>query len=276
MIEIFNDNGDVREYLTIAERLPSFLAQYGPDKGYAILTSVKGFLDIHFDLKPAYRAAIEAGRKPAEVGLPEIDPALFRFEARLLDSEHNVIAEASALRRINTNIDAALEARLWEAAETAALQRLAARTGFGSDTLLTDELSDMTERGVDFRTQGSEPSPQNGESSEAGAAAPADKGAESSDKPKAGRPRRQSKRSAQPNEAGEPQQRAPAAPATEQPTSTTEASGKTAQTSEVSEALLRQIRHLASVRGIEPPEVTTKAQAKEALKSLRATPAATT
>lgn len=265
MIEIFDDSGEPREYLSVAQRTPQFLAEYGPDKGYAVCTAVKGFLDIHAGLKDAYLAAITAGHNPADVGLPPIDPTLFQFEVRLIDAEGHVLAEASALRRINTDLDAALEARLWEAAETAAFQRLLARTGFGSETLLSDETVDMTARGLDFVQKRSqeqppadvpEPPAETANASPEQAAAPQQEAAT----PQAGKKEVAAKKAAS---ASPPK-----------PKATSEAKADT-PVSEVSDALLRQIRHLATVRGIEPPEVTTKAQAKEALKSLRGTPAAT-
>lgn len=285
MIEIFDNNGEPQEYIPVAERMPAFLAKYGPDKGYSLLTDVKGFLDIHLDLKPAHLAAIEAGHNPSDVGLPPIDSTLFRFEARLVDAEGNVLAEASALRRINTNIDNALDAKLWEAAETAATQRLLARTGFGSDTLLTDELTDMTQHGLSFAPKGEgESAPTTGNAtSDTDAQAPAEP--EKTQR----KPRTRSKQAEGPSKSVEPEEAAAPAQVAESEHAATEtkpaqpakqeAAAKPsngAAPSEVSEALLRQIRHLASVRGIEPPVVTTKAQAKEALKSLRGTPAATT
>lgn len=265
MIDIFNDDGSVGEYLTVAERFPGFLAQYGPGQGYRVRAAVKDFLGIHPELKAVYQAAIAAGYKPADIGLPSIDPTLFRFEASLLDGEGNVIAEASALRRINTNIDAALEARLWEGGETAALQRLMARTGHASDTLLADEMADISERGVDFKPHGE----KSAETAPDGEASP-----EESDRAKKSTGARKPRASqASANEA--PATKATPAPSEKAPDAAQPAPAKATQ-GEVSEALLRQIRSLAHVRGIEPPEVHTKAQAKEALKRLRETPAATT
>lgn len=261
MIEIFDDNGDVKSYMSAAERLPAFLEAYGPQMRYHIETRVLDYLGLHPHYADLHRAALAAG---TDSKLPPIDTTLFCFQALLTDSNQNVVAKASALRRINTDLDVPIQERMWEAGETAALQRLMARLGFGSDTLLADEQGDMTHRGLVYNQTGGvtsarheapEPPP------EAEPEADSDELAPPAD-PEPVTP--VSDTDAGPVEPAQPEQPAPASPA---------ANGE-GSPSEVSEAVLRQINHLATVRGVEPPEVTTKAQAKQAIKELQATPAA--
>lgn len=274
MIEIFNENGEVREYLTVAERVSEFLEHYGPETGYVIRIRALNFFDMHQDVASLFKAAI--GARSSVSVLPAIDLTLFRFDAQLIDKDGRIVAEASALRRINTDLDATFYARLWEAGETAAFQRLMARVGFGSDTLLKDEMNDMNERGLNYV--------QKGEAERIERVANVVDQVVEDDTPKPARPPEPPQRVTS-IEAVEPEgdgddakvvgeaqpEAAPTPPASAKPNTERLEAGSGA---EVSDALLRQIRHLASVRGIEPPEVSTKAEAKEALKKLRATPAA--
>lgn len=260
MIEIFNERGEPRDYMTMAERLPEFLKRYGPDRGYSIRTRVRGHLGMHPDLTDLYRSALSAGVSLTD--LPTIDMSVFRFEAQLFDVEGRIVAEASALRRINTSLEATFQARAWEAGETAALQRLLARVGYGSDTLLADELGDIDGRGVAYahEREGPVTSRQEGDLPDGGA-----KTSVPTAEPKPPtKPQTSSKSEGGMKAEGKPE--APPKPEILQ--------NEPDKGAEASEALLRQIRHLASVRGIEPPAVTTRAEAKEALKALRATPAA--
>lgn len=269
MIEIFNESGEVREYLTVAERVPEFLERYGPETGYAIRIRALDFFGVHQDVAGLYKAAMSTGTDTSI--LPVVDLTLYRFDAQLIDKDGRIVAEASALRRINTDLDATFYARLWEAGETAAFQRLMARVGFGSDTLLKDEMNDMNERGLNYA--------QKGEAERIESVADIATQAIKGDTPNPSSPpepvglieaanlqgddEAESVGETQPE--AEPMPLVPAKPPAEKPAVS---SGV-----EVSEALLRQIRHLANVRGIEPPKVSTKAEAKEALKSLRGTPA---
>lgn len=120
MIEIFDENGEVMEYLTAAERLPKFLEDFGPDSGYGITS------DTEF-----------VGDKGGVV-----------FKASLMRlSDSAVVAQATAFRMMNGS---AVQNRVWECGETAALQRLMARMGYGSENLMADEHADMTMRGTQF------------------------------------------------------------------------------------------------------------------------------
>ncbi|MBZ9574518.1 hypothetical protein [Modicisalibacter sp. MOD 31.J] len=319
MIEIFNENGEVRDYLTVAERLPAFLEKYGPDSGYSIETRVLDYLGMHPELAELYRAALAAGASVSD--LPAIDMSLRLFEAILLNSDRQVVAKASSLRRIDTQSGYAIQARAWESGETAALQRLAARLGFGSDTLLADEMSDMAERGTactskkESKTRAAlkdesveeggtgvdedGQTPASDEEAEVGVAYTYDPECCPSahwndgndncadcgiDLNPSGPSEPDSDPEPEPEEESQPEPDPAGKPATgkAKPTAVKKADSSAKSTSskpapaasgEVSEALLRQIKHLASVRGIKPPQVKTKAEAKEALKSLRATPA---
>lgn len=227
MVEIFNPDGEVSEYLPVAERIASFLEEYGPQTGYGVCT-----------------------RTYNTIG----NPSCIVFEVKLIDPEDRVVAQASALRFIDGS-DACIAARLWESGETAALQRLMARVGYGSEQMLADEMGDMTARGTEFSAAATLPSPEADENDEADEADEADT-ADAAD-------------SAEDDSVSEQAEDAPVVTDKVMP----EVAKGTAGSSEVPEAVLRQIRHLAAARGIDPPVVTTKAEARKALKQLRDTPA---
>lgn len=230
-MEIFNSDGSVKEYMPVAERLPAFLEAYGPAQGYAVRTSTR--------LHPGFKAMSEVE------GLP----CLVIFEATLVNEKGKPIASGSSLRRVDNS---SVDFRVWESGETAALQRLMARLGFGSDTLLADEQSDLSVRGVSF-TDTDQPQ---GESE-----APAQAVAPQVTQTQSPEPLEQSEQPEQ------PEQPKP------QPPVEAKASGEVSVAPEVSDYMLRQIRHLANLRGIEPPQVASKAEAKAALKKLRSMPA---
>lgn len=246
-MEIFNPDGQVTEYLPVSDRIAQFLEKYGPDKGFRVRTNVRDYLDINPGLKAVYAAAARSGTVLS--GLPTVNREVFCFEVRLVSPEGKVVAQASALRQIDLTSSFAFQARLWESAETAAFQRLMARVGFGSDTLLADEQRDMAARGTDFKPDAAVSTPD-GEQVQAQADAPISAEAEAE------------------------AEKTPSSESEEEAAPPEKATVESSKGSEVSEPVLRQIRHLATLRGIEPPDVTTKAQAKAALKELRATPAA--
>lgn len=274
MHEIFQQDGEVKPYLSVAERQPKFLAKFGLEQGYRIENSVKEHLALCPQLAELYQKAMEAGMDLAT--FPSIEP-IFCFEARLLDENDVVLAEASALRRIDVSNPFSFQEYFWESGETAAYQRLMARLGFGSETLLADEQRDMDAHGVQSQvTDASEDSAKEEEEDNAKAASDSDAEeptpADATPVENAGTedtPEETPKATSEPSKSKKAEN--PAKP----PTGRTRTPKATANSSEVQDAVLRQIRNLAAQRGIEPPEVATKAEAKEALKLLRATPAPT-
>jgi len=71
----------------LSHRLPAFLDRYGPAQGYAVVVAAREALALRPGLLRLYEAAIQAGRKPDEVGLPPFTgwERDMHFQARLLD-----------------------------------------------------------------------------------------------------------------------------------------------------------------------------------------------
>jgi len=207
IVEFYTPEGEVKVYRPLSVRLPEFLAQYGPDKGYALVTEVQDSLSFKSGLLRLYEQAIQAGHKPQELGLPS--PALagqmMTCRATLSDSEGRVVASAHAEKLVQTY-------KNLEALETAARQRLLAALGFGGEVLDEDE-AHQNDQGLTATS--TSPAPD----AEALAAAPVSE--------------------------HEP-----------------------ADSSAHLEMLHRQIKHLASTRGIEAPSVSSVEEARAVLKRL--------
>lgn len=129
MIEIFSEDGSVRKYRPLSERLPEFLAAFPFTEGYRISVEAKALAEI----------------------CPGADAGGVVFTASLYKGDA-VVANASAHRfRLSQFKD-------WEKGETAARQRLLAACGFGGDVLDEDEAADLSDQGVKF--QPSAPTPK--------------------------------------------------------------------------------------------------------------------
>jgi len=136
------DDGAIRAYRTLSERLPAFLEQYPPAQGYSVQIRVVDALSTKPALLRLYEVALAHGHAPEAVGLPGIDGArTLLFEAMLRDPEDRVLLTASALTPIASYKD-------YECGETAARQRLVAAAGFAGEVLEADELADATHQGL--------------------------------------------------------------------------------------------------------------------------------
>jgi|GEM_PF-2863180 len=154
VVEIFEPTGEVKKYRLLSERLPEFLAAYGPDKGYRVILKVTDLASIQAGLTSLYVEAIKAGVKPTEAGLPPMPGGLV-FRATLIDKNGNEVANATSHRfRLESYKD-------FEKAETAARQRLLAALGFGGEILDGDETGDVSDQGKECRikTVPAQPSP---------------------------------------------------------------------------------------------------------------------
>ena len=141
VVQLCNREGELTFYRKLSERLPEFLNHYGPEKGYAVVTEVVDSLSLKPGLLRLYETAIQAGRKPEELGLPPAQ-AIGQTQvcrATLLDSSGRVVASATAAKHICGYKDL-------EVLETAARQRLLAALGFGGDMLDNDEYLDQTDQ----------------------------------------------------------------------------------------------------------------------------------
>ncbi len=143
VVPLYHSSGEISYYRKLSERLPAFLAQYGPQQGYAVFTEVVDSLSLKPGLLRLYETAIQSGRKPEELGLPS---ALLVGQtqvcrATLQDHSGRVVASATAAKHISGYKDL-------EVLETAARQRLLAALGFGGEVLDDDEHLDQHDQNL--------------------------------------------------------------------------------------------------------------------------------
>ena len=253
IVEWFSSEGEVVRYRPLSARLPEFLAVYGPERGFSVDTELQDPLSLKPGLLKLYEIALQAGRKPEEVGLPPLNAAdqTLVCWATLRDPAGRVLATATAAKVIQSYKDL-------EVLETAARQRLLAALGFGGEALDADESQDQTDQGfvprprvpvapaVQAEVRVPVMVPASSPDAEVAEVAEVAEGA----MPLAvvaGMP---------------PIASPPAAPA---PVAAPPVSDRDAR---VLTALIRQIEQQAKVRGIEPPVVTTRQEAQAALQRL--------
>ncbi|MEH6874435.1 MAG: hypothetical protein V7849_08520 [Candidatus Competibacter sp.] len=142
IVEWFSSEGEVVRYRPLSARLPEFLAVYGPERGFSVDTELQDPLSLKPGLLKLYEIALQAGRKPEEVGLPPLNAAdqTLVCWATLRDPAGRVLATATAAKVIQSYKDL-------EVLETAARQRLLAALGFGGEALDADESQDQTDQG---------------------------------------------------------------------------------------------------------------------------------
>lgn len=138
IVTLIGDRGDEVLYKRYGARLPLFLAQYPPKEGYRVVIDMTDLLSLQKGRMALLREAINAGKKPCDVGLPGIenDVNTLVCTAKLLDPQERVIRSASASMKIEEHKDL-------EALETAANQRLLAALDFGGEVLEVDEDRDI-------------------------------------------------------------------------------------------------------------------------------------
>jgi hypothetical protein len=138
IVTLIGDHGAEVLYKRYGARLPLFLAEYPPKEGYRVVIEMTDLLSLQKGRMALLREAINAGKKPCDVGLPglENDVNTLVCTARLLDPQERVIRSASASMKIEEHKDL-------EALETAANQRLLAALDFGGEVLDDDEDRDL-------------------------------------------------------------------------------------------------------------------------------------
>ena len=278
IVEWFSSEGEVVRYRPLSVRLPAFLAVYGPERGFSVDTELQDPLSLKPGLLKLYEIALQAGRKPEEVGLPPLNAAdqTLVCWATLRDPAGRVLATATAAKVIQSYKDL-------EVLETAARQRLLAALGFGGEALDADESQDQTDQGFVPR-----PMVPVAPAVQAEVRVPVMVPASS---PDAAVPASIQDVVAVPASI----QDTAAVPASIQDTAEAPASSQDAPVAEIAEgvplavvagippvasppvsdrdaraltALIRQIEQQARVRGIEPPVVTTRPEAQAALQRL--------
>ena len=108
-----------------------------------MITELVDTLTLKPGLMRLYEAALQAGRKPEELGLPALGLAGETGVCRavLTDAHGRVVATATAAKRIQAYKDL-------EILETAARKRLLAALGYGGDVLDEDERQDQRDQGL--------------------------------------------------------------------------------------------------------------------------------
>ncbi|PJI37527.1 MAG: hypothetical protein CTR54_23005 [Rhizobium sp.] len=270
IVEFFTPEGEVTQYRPLSARLPTFLAVYGPERGFSVDTEIVDSLSLKPGLLKLYEIVLHAGRKPEEAGLPPLNGTgqTLVGRATLRDREGRVLATATAAKPIQSYKDL-------EVLETAARQRLLAALGFGGEVLDTDEILDQTDQGwvsrpivpavPATRAVGATPivpppSIQDTAGTPASIQDAAEAPASSQDAPVA-----EVAEGVMPLAvaAGIPPVASP--PAAPAPVAAPPVSDRDAR---ALTALIRQIEQQARVRGIEPPVVTTRQEAQVALQRL--------
>jgi hypothetical protein len=150
VIELARENGSTGYYRPLADRLADFNEQFPVRAGeHRLVIEAHHPLDLFPGLARLYEVAISAGKKPVELGLPDMSALTIVFRSKLLDREGNIVATASALKPIDRYKD-------WESGESSAHQRLLARLGHGGDILDDDEIADMIDQGLQVKIIASE------------------------------------------------------------------------------------------------------------------------
>ena len=256
-ITIFKENGDAMTYETVAERLPKFEAAFPASEGWRVVRAHEPSLAKNDRLARLWEKALDAGQNPKELGLPAFKANAFVFTATLLDKEGHVVRNASAYAEIFSRKD-------WEAAETAAFQRLMAACGFGGDMDL-DEAYDLEQMGRHHQPVQS-PAPvaeleevKPHDDTESGVEAEFSEQAEAPEpEPEGSEPE-----SGSPGTEGVAES-VPTKPTPEKP----KAANVTPAKSREADAVFNQLRHQARLLGEEPPEVTTVAEARKELRRM--------
>ncbi|MBL8269554.1 hypothetical protein [Steroidobacter sp.] len=148
IVTLISDRGAEVLYKRYGARIPLFLAEYPPKDGYRVVIEMTDLLSLQKGRMALLREAINAGKKPCDVGLPGIenDVNTLVCTARLLDPQERVIRSASASMKIEEHKDL-------EALETAANQRLLAALDFGGEMLDEDEDRDLAAQGLSRTAQ---------------------------------------------------------------------------------------------------------------------------
>ena len=224
-ITYFAPEGTPKEYRTVSERLPLFLEAFPLTEGYAIVRE-------HENCTHAlWQAAIEAGQKPAEMGLGDPERPKVVFRCKLVKDGH-VILNASAHKTVAVAKD-------WEAGETASFQRLMAAAGFGGEVMDDDDRYDRISSGLQRRDENAQPT---------GNDIPPAPAAE---------PERQPEPTPQPG----PEQTPTPGGESVQPQQVTD--------NAVRPQLLNQLRQMAALAGEQAPNVASDDEAKKEIKRLR-------
>jgi len=223
-VNIFNKDGSVTVYKKLSERLPDFLEKYPVGEGYRLLSSSQEYLSATPALSKIAEMLVTSGTKLDDLQkLISLTSRIFTCELR--DESNEVVASASSLKKIAQYKD-------YETGETAALQRLLAKLGFGGEIFDEDEQSDFNDQELTTRSVKGEETVTTSVKATVAQITPEPK------------------------------------PAVEivQETSTNNILENACN---VAPALMRQLKRQAEIAGIACPHVTSSAEAKAALKKIK-------
>jgi len=140
IIDIFDDVGGVNQYKRVSARIDAFNEAYSPDNGYRIESSMQDALSLQPGVLSLIREAIASGKAPADIGFKDLEARLWMVcTHRLIDKDGHVVRDASAAKPI-------LGYKDYEILETASLQRLMAKCGFGGEVFDDDEDRDIEDQ----------------------------------------------------------------------------------------------------------------------------------
>lgn len=140
-IPIFNEDGGINHYKRLSARIPEFREAFPAEQGYRVNIEYLDPIEAKPGLKELYVTALQAGKNPKDVGLPEISQGRMIFRATLTCPEGNVLESGSAVCAVVAYKD-------WEKGESAARNRLMAALGFGGSVFDEDEDRDIEEQGL--------------------------------------------------------------------------------------------------------------------------------
>lgn len=139
VVNIFTKEGEIKPYKLHAARLPEFLQRFPIAEGWRHVREVAEACSLAPQLAAMHLAAVTAGKKPADLGLPALPQGLV-FTSRLFDPNGNEVSSGSATSpALDLFCPAATVRKDYEAAETAAFQRLLASVGIGGEVFNEDE-----------------------------------------------------------------------------------------------------------------------------------------
>jgi len=135
VVETFNSDGEPELFRAFSSRLKEFLLEFPPKEGYRMVVTTIDMLSTMPGLASLYRFAIESGKKPVELGLPDLSRFATQviFRAEMLDKDGQIVSSASSFCEVE------FPDKTWETMETNARSRLMASLGIGYELLDADE-----------------------------------------------------------------------------------------------------------------------------------------
>ena len=254
VVETFNADGEPESFRAFGSRLDEFLEKFPVQDGYRVVVEATDILSQMPGLCSLYKAAIESGKNPVELGLPEISTYANQiiFQAQLLDKEGQVVSSSSTYGSVQS------PDKTWETLETNARSRVMASVGIGYELLEADE-----QQHQELMKKDSESSPTY---SPPAAAQPAP--AELAEQPA----KQEAPVEPEPAKAEEPPAEKPNRKTNPAPVTKVKPDGEfpfaADATEEIQEAVLRQIKTLGLNKGIQPQPVTTNQEARAERKRL--------